>query len=490
MRQKKLILTVVDSLQPAALEKYLGRGSVPAFDFLVQNGFYHRDCVSSFPTMTPTASAAIATGCGPGEHLVPGFVWYDRERKEHINYGATLAAILKLGPCQVLENLLYRLNDTHLGKKVSTIYELLAAQGITSACYNFFIYRGNKEQEVVIPLSLKLSSLFQLSSRKLFGPDQLILGKLTKRGAQIPWFWKSPFQKLGVNDTFVSEALKWDVENGRQADFSLVYFPDTDHFIHVHNTSGYKKSIIRVDRQLQKVLNCFSSWAQALEENVIMLCGDHAQSDIGSKKEALINLDHILSDFPRMGLRDRAETGKEIVVCCNERMAAVEILKDSEIVRDQVIAKLLPDKRIELIMWHKDGRYFVRQGGSERMLSFAPGEDIRDNWGAAWNIDGDISALNGEIKEGIFYSDDFPDALTRIKQALDCRVGMRILLSAVPGCEFLNEAAPVHPNGGSHGSIHRVDSLVPLIISGSDQDLNKPRIYDIKEYILNHFNRR
>ncbi|NMA15144.1 MAG: hypothetical protein GX930_07915 [Clostridia bacterium] len=240
---------------------------------------------------------------------------------------------------------------------------------------------------------------------------------------------------------------------------------------------------------MQKVLNSFSSWSQALEENVIMLCGDHAQSDIGSKNEALINLDQILGNFSRMGMRDREETGKEIVVCCNERMAAIEILHDNETVRDQVIATLLTDERIELIMWKDQRRYYVRQGGNKKMLSFAPGDGIRDNWGVAWNIDGDISALKGKIKNGVFISKDFPDALTRIKQALDCRTGMRVLLSAVPGCEFLSEAAPVHPNGGSHGSINRVDSLVPLIISGSDQDLNKPRIYDLKEYILNHFNR-
>ncbi len=65
-RPKKLVLAVVDSLKPEMLDRAIAQGRAPALSALVERGTYVRDCVSSFPSVTPVASATItATACGP-----------------------------------------------------------------------------------------------------------------------------------------------------------------------------------------------------------------------------------------------------------------------------------------------------------------------------------------------------------------------------------------------------------------------------------------
>ncbi|HEX3031418.1 MAG TPA: hypothetical protein VHS59_04150, partial [Bacillota bacterium] len=59
--------------------------------------------------------------------------------------------------------------------------------------------------------------------------------------------------------------------------------------------------------------------------------------------------------------------------------------------------------------------------------------------------------------------------------------------TAKPGCEFDGEGVPVHRGKGSHGSLHREDSCVPLLIAGTEQTLKRPRIIDFVPFILNHF---
>ncbi len=62
---KKLVLVVIDSLKPEMLDRAIAEGRAPALAELVRRGTYVRDCVSTFPSVTPVASASIATASGP-----------------------------------------------------------------------------------------------------------------------------------------------------------------------------------------------------------------------------------------------------------------------------------------------------------------------------------------------------------------------------------------------------------------------------------------
>jgi hypothetical protein len=61
----------------------------------------------------------------------------------------------------------------------------------------------------------------------------------------------------------------------------------------------------------------------------------------------------------------------------------------------------------------------------------------------------------------------YPDALGRIWAALRCPGSGELLLSAGPGYEFVDWGGADHVGGGSHGSLHAVDSLGVLLWCGT-----------------------
>ena len=76
-------------------------------------------------------------------------------------------------------------------------------------------------------------------------------------------------------------------------------------------------------------------------------------------------------------------------------------------------------------------------------------------------------AFRAEVKDGRFLSPDYPDALARIWSALKCPTAGDVLLSAAPGYEFVDWGGADHVGGGSHGSLHRSDSLGALLWCGT-----------------------
>jgi predicted AlkP superfamily pyrophosphatase or phosphodiesterase len=59
--RKKLVLAVVDALKPEMLERAVEHGRAPALATLMRRGTYVRDCVSTFPSVTPVAAAPTST---------------------------------------------------------------------------------------------------------------------------------------------------------------------------------------------------------------------------------------------------------------------------------------------------------------------------------------------------------------------------------------------------------------------------------------------
>ncbi|GAW93930.1 alkaline phosphatase family protein [Calderihabitans maritimus] len=491
MTAQKVILCIVDSFHPEALTRCLEKGSVPAFEFLIKSGFYHRDCVSVFPTMTPTASSSIATGLGVDRHRVPGFIWFNYPERRYINYGATPTAVFKIGPANVIHELLYNLNEKHLSGHVNTVFEILEENGISTASINFFIYRGRKEHPVHIPKFLRISTFNRVRAKRVLGPRELVIGSLCRPRLLAQGIGTEkevlPWKKFGVNDGYSGWAASQLIRKGRQPDFMIVYFPDTDRYSHVHGPLESGPSIERVDRELQRILNSFRSWDEAMDKTVFIVAGDHSQTLIGRSKHNMINLPRILKKYRLLGMRERQVEERDLAICPNERMASVEILHRDPELLEEIAYLLARDERISQVMWKKRDEYIVMQGGSGKILSFRPGGPLRDAYGRRWKVEGNLDVIDASCRgEEIIYR-EYPDALERIRAALEVFPGRRILLSALPGYEFSGESAPLHPGGGSHGSLHKEDSTVPLIIAGSSEDLSNPRIVDFVPYILKHF---
>ncbi len=490
MKRQKVILIIIDSLHPEALGYCLHTRSVPGLAFLINNGRFYDRCISCFPTMTPTATASIATGAWADEHGIPGFIWYDGQQDCCINYGATAEAVLKLKPWNVLENLIHSLNKRQLSRKLKTVYEAVESNGLISACINFFIHRGQVTHSGSLPWVIKLGGLFRLQA-ELKGPGILSLGSL-HRPEGIPgelyWGVSWPWRRFGVNDEVSGRVASHLISSGRQPDFMLVYLPDTDKYSHVYGPRRSQRSIRRADLQIQKILNAYPSWEQALKENIFIVAGDHSQSEVGWRRSSLIFLEKILARFHRRHMLDRPHPDQELMLCPNERSAAVYFLYHKEHLLPEVVEELARDERIAQIIWKEAEWYRVREGGSSRCLKFKRGGPYRDDYNLDWDFEGDLDVVGGLVtaEQQLVYG-EYPDALRRIQSGIDSRNEPRVLLSARPSFEFHAEGAPTHRGGGSHGSLHAGDSVVPLVIGGTDREINNPRIIDFYPFIMEHF---
>jgi hypothetical protein len=123
-------------------------------------------------------------------------------------------------------------------------------------------------------------------------------------------------------------------------------------------------------------------------------------------------------------------------------------------------------------------------------LRFAPGEDAVDPRGERWRLDGDLDVLDLRLRDGEIRFGEYPDALSRAWSALRCRNAGEVLLSAVPGREFLDWGGVAHVAGGSHGSLHRNDSLAPLLWCGTGAaagDRAQWSLRDVTPMVLDHF---
>lgn len=492
---KKVILFVVDSLHPAVLGRILSEGNAPVFRFLVKHGTYVDRVVSSFPTMTPVATSSMITGTWPDRHGVPGFIWYNDQIKKIVDYGATWQSILKLGLEKVLRNLLLRLNEEHLSLQTPTLYEVLEAGGYSTGNINFFMHRATNNYQAKIPFSLALGTGLRLHHEIVSGPKSLTLGQLVHPpfSGSPTAYPRGPFHRFGFNDTFSGRIAAQLVREGQQPDFMVVYFPDNDKYSHQHGPLRSGFSIEHADQQVASVLDEFGSWEKALEETVVIITGDHAQSTVGLGKEYLIDLDRSLSSFKRIRFTEEAndqEYKHEIAICPNERMAFIYLLQREEEILPEVVGILAKDPRNAQITWKvSENRYSVVQGGTERQLFFSRTGTYQDVYGQSWSYEGDLAVVDAKVtgKEFIEFG-KFPDAFNRLLTALEARGGRRIAVSAASGYEYFSVGAPIHPGGGSHGSLEEEDSTVPMIVAGMPIDQEQQlRIIDLYPMILGHF---
>jgi hypothetical protein len=110
----------------------------------------------------------------------------------------------------------------------------------------------------------------------------------------------------------------------------------------------------------------------------------------------------------------------------------------------------------------REGAIFGERGE----LRFAPGGDLVDLRGRRWSVDGQLETLNARVEDGRLLTPDYPDALGRVWSALTCPTAGDVLLSAAPGFEFVDWGGADHVGGGSHGSLHKSDSLGALLWCG------------------------
>jgi hypothetical protein len=478
---KKIIMLLIDTLMDVTLQEAIENGKAPAFQFLIEKGYKIPNIVSPFPTMSVNVDSTLLTGVYSDQHKVPGLVWFNTKENRIINYGGNVRELSKLGLKQAMEDIFYNLNHIHLSKKHKTIHELLNEQNIQTASINTLMYRGNLSVQITFPA---LMSLVTGMRRKIFAyaPQVFTYGAMKKFNPSKRYssFW----QKYGFNDKFTESELKYLIERDMLPALTIAYFPDLDLRIHKKGRK-YSKGIEKLDKQLQKILNSYRTWEEALTNNIWIILGDNGQAWVeNSRNKALIDLRKLLESYRIPKLRAKITTSDEVILCTNERMCFIYSLDAERVPLENLAKTLQKDERIDVIAWEKENSIVVTSGIQAGQLIFRPSGDLIDEYGQSWSIEGELSILDLSIINNKIGYGAYPDALARLYTSFFSHEGDYLVVNAKPGYEFKAESSPTHVGGGSHGGLHEQDSLVPMIVTGTDTKPKNLRILDVKDWLL------
>ncbi|HEX6459049.1 MAG TPA: alkaline phosphatase family protein [Thermoleophilaceae bacterium] len=481
-RPKKLVLAVIDSLKPELLDRAMAEGRAPALKAVVERGTYVRECVSSYPSVTPVASSAIATGVGPDRHHVPSMNWYHRGEGRYIEYGSSFQATRAFGIRRSLYDTVYNMNMAHLSRATPTVYEQLEDAGHRTACTTFLIYRGRTRhrlaEEGVYPAIARAAQF----THAVYGPTELFYADIfqsRKTGCT------SMLGRPGQRDQHTGCVGAYLVENDL-FDFMLFSLPDNDTYSHKYGPYAQVQSIAGADRALERIMHVAGGPEAFLDEHAVIVMSDHSQTSV----EDRVNLMRALPNWRVLTPADPAPETAELAVSPAARSAMVYVLDPErrEQARPRIARDLQAVDGLDLVVHLAGDEAAVWSERGE--LRFAPDGDLEDERGRRWSVEGDENALDLRIEDGRVSSRIYPDALGRLWSSLTCPHSGDVLISAMPGYEFVDWGGTDHVGGGSHGSLHRGDSFGVLIYAGTGPKLDLQRqwsIEDVTPMVLDHF---
>jgi hypothetical protein len=481
---KKLVLVVIDALKPAMLERAIAAGRAPALARVIERGVYVDDCVASFPSVTPVCAATITTGVGPEEHWIPSMNWYHREEARYVEYGSSFSASRQFGVLRSLTDTVYRMNAEHLSHEIDTVFEVLDDADIRTAGTTYLIYRGRHHHEVSNETALARIVTSTLFRRTIDGPRELFYADLyasRKTGC------RGQLGMPGIRDQHTGCVGAYLVENDL-FDFLLFSLPDNDAWSHKNGPHAQVTSIAAADRQIERLMHSAGGPDAFFENYALIVTSDHSQAPV----EERIRLDTAFADFDVAMPSPARSIGAEVALCPAQRSAMVYVLDTErrEQVLDRAIDAAFGTRGVDLVLWLTPGdEAVVRSPRGE--LRFAPGGELTDARGEHWGLNGEPATLAAELADGRFTSHEYPHALARIWSALHCPRAGDLLLSAAPSYEFVDWGGADHVGGGSHGSLHRSDSLGALMWCGTGPSSRNVReqwsLCDIMPMVREHF---
>jgi hypothetical protein len=477
---KKLVLAVIDSLKPDMLDRAIEEGRAPPLKALRENGTYVRDCVSSFPSVTPVASATIATGTRPGEHHIPSMNWYHRGEERYVEYGSSMAATRAFGIVRSLYDTVYNMNMAHLSRAHKTVFEHLDDAGLRTACTTYLIYRGRYRHEPSgSSVYRRLAEAAQFR-HPVYGPRELFYADLfDSRDTGCT----STLGMPGQRDQHTGCVGAYLVEN-ELFDFMLFSLPDNDTHSHRFGPEGQLTSIGEADKALERIMHVAGGPEAFLEDHAVIVMSDHSQTDVTDR----VNLSGAFGPWRVLTPSDPAPTEAELAVCPSARSAMAYVLDEED--RDRLVPRAAGDmlmiEGVDLVAFRSNGEAVVRSGRGE--LRFAPDGDLTDERGATWSVEGEAAALELELGDGRVQAREYPDALARLWSALQCPYAGDVVASALPGYEFMDWGGADHVGGGSHGSLQKDDSEGVLLMSGLDvPDREHWSLADVTPLVVDHF---
>ncbi len=421
---KKLILIVVDGMTPATFERAVEGHRAPVLAQLAAHGAYSR-ATSVFPSLTPVCLSSIATGATPDAHHIPHLVWWHRTERRIVEYGSSFAALRAAGMAQSITDTIYNMNQQHLARDVSTVYETLEAEGLTTAAVNITCYRGGTKYLPTLPWVTKAA----------YGPKRFFFYSLfesDQTGAPLAVRNRA----AGSVDAYASVVGRWLVTRDG-FDFLAYYLSDFDYASHAHGPTGAEDvALARVDAHIGALVDAAGGLDEFLERYAVILLSDHGQTQVAH----VAQLEESLQRY-----------ADSIVLTASNRAAQVYLLPEARVNAADVARALDGAESVEMTFRLEDGLPVARRDGSDCALD--------------------------ELEH--------PDAVHRVGAALANPNAGELLVSAAEGWEFADLGGRHHAGGGSHGSLIEGDSIVPVLTIGLDARIE--RITDVKGAAVAHF---
>jgi predicted AlkP superfamily pyrophosphatase or phosphodiesterase len=424
--RKRVILIVIDGLTPSMFEAAVGDGRAPALSFLAEHGRYSR-AVSTFPSLTPVCLSSIATGAHPDIHRIPHLVWYDRDNARVVEYGSSFAAVRAAGMARSLLDTIINMNRVHLGADAVTIYEALEDAGLTTAAINITCYRGRTRHLPTLP-GLAIPA---------YGPKRFFFYNLFESdatGAPLAVFGRAQ----GSIDAYAAAVGRWLVTRDG-FDFLVYYLPDYDFASHAHGPDGAFEALGRSDAAIGALLDAAGGPEEFLDRYAVVVCSDHGQMHVDS---------HVRLEEP-------FASDEGVLVTASNRAGMVYRLPGCMLEPRELAMRLDDVEAAETVLF-RDG---------DEVVARRDGEEVR--------VDRDATLF------------EYPDGGARAWAALNNPNAGELIVSAAPGFEFADLAGRHHAGGGSHGSLRRGDSEVPMLTIGLEAQPQS--IVEIAPAVLQHF---
>ncbi len=496
---KKLVLAYVDSLRTDMLRQTIDEGRAPTFSRLLKRGTLVEDCISSFPSVTPVASAEMVTGVQSDAHWISGMNWFHRAEQRYVEYGSSLEATRAFGLFRSLHDLVYNMNLSHLSPSVETVFETLDDADVRTASTPFLIYRGRHRHDVnlegitgkAIEAGLLRFEYGTWGPRELFYGDLYSSMETSCKPSSIP----------GKRDMY-SACCGAELISRDRFDFMLLAFPDNDNYSHRHGPLASVRSIERADYCMAEVIQSAGGVEPFLADHALILLADHAHTAVEKTCDVIDWMSHKWKVLPPSS---EDPSVAEVAVSPTSRAAHIYLLAEqgNPVRHRRIREHLAALEGTELIAWtERDGEPVARTpkpGHLEpgnvavverdgRRLDFHPTlvkqdadrnrreaaspsgsegrETVVDRRGREWSISGNIEALGASVEDGRIEMPDFPDGLGRLWAALVAPHGGDLIVSLELGYECVDWGGTAHVPGGSHGSLRKEDSEGPLLFVG------------------------
>jgi hypothetical protein len=470
----KVLLVVIDAATPRVVCPAIRTGRLPFLQQLAEAGSMHEASASIFPSITPAATTTIITGEYPVGHGIAGASWYEPSTGDIAYYGDDFWTAAKEGFGTFLRDFLVRLNGDRL--VAPTLFETVEDAGRVAGCLNYLVYKGRVQHTVNIPWLLTVLPGVPLTET-ILGPTVCCVGDFvttrTRRGRKLR-NKGGALHRFGMDDASTGALLCELIEDGHTPDLTVAYFADNDFRGHDVGPHAALPVLEKVDAMLGDAIAADGGLDRFLAHTCVLVTSDHGHCEVlADKDRAVVRLDTVLEGF-RQAVPGRPwKEDDDVLICPNMRAAQVYLHEPTRDSLDAVVRAMLAHPGIDQVLWHAplgggvEGEYVVVTAGGRLRFRRDDGPGaVRDAFGAGWSWHGDEHVL-GIVRDGAHVAfDEYPNAFERIAGLLEGQRTNECWVTARPGCEFEIPGGAAHVGGASHGSLHALDSLSPVVAAG------------------------